>query len=203
MSAAILSGCSQKASDEIDFGTLDNSSYSNRYFGFSVTLPKDWSVQDQKSQQRLSKRGAQLIAGDDQNLKAIVKASEMQTVNLLAAFEHPLGAPVDFNPSIACVAERVREMPGITRGRDYLFQARKMLESGKMQISFPRDYSTEQIGGLNFDLMETELHISGRTVQQKYYASIKKGYALCFILSFANPDQAGALQNILNTIAFK
>ena len=53
----LMSGCGKKASDEIDFGTLSDSVYRNKYFGFSVTLPKDWSVQDQKAQRRLMKKG--------------------------------------------------------------------------------------------------------------------------------------------------
>jgi hypothetical protein len=47
--AAILCtvGCSRKASEEIDFGTIQDSVYHNDYFGLSVTVPADWSVQDQ------------------------------------------------------------------------------------------------------------------------------------------------------------
>lgn len=37
--ALLFFGCGKKASDEIDFGTLNNSVYQNKYFGFSVTLP--------------------------------------------------------------------------------------------------------------------------------------------------------------------
>ena len=195
-------GCSKKAGDEIDFGTLSNSVYRNEYFGFSVTLPKDWSVQDQQAQRRLMKKGAQLVAGDDQNLKAMVKASELQTVNLFAVFEHPVGSPVAYNPSIMAMAEIVRELPGIKRGKDYLFQARQVLEAGQIQVSFPKDYYSERLGGIEFDVMELEISVRGKTIKQKYYATIQKGYALCFIVSFTNDDEAASLQRILNSITY-
>ena len=195
-------GCSKKAGDEIDFGTLSNSVYRNEYFGFSVTLPKDWSVQDQQAQRRLMKKGVQLVAGDDRNLKAMVKTSELQTVNLFAVFEHPVGSPVAYNPSIMAMAEIVRELPGIKRGKDYLFQARQLLEAGQIQVSFPKDYYSERLGGMEFDVMESEISVRGKTIKQKYYANIQKGYALCFIISFTSDDEAASLQKILNSITF-
>jgi hypothetical protein len=198
----LFSGCGKKASDEIDFGTLSNSVYRNKYFGFSVTLPKDWSVQDQKAQRRLMKKGVQLVAGDDKNIKAVVKASELQTVNLFAVFEHPVGSPVAYNPSIMSTAEMVRELPGIKRGKDYLFQARKMLEAGQIQVSFPKNYYGERLGGVEFDVMELEISMLGKVIKQKYYATVQKGYALCFMVSFTNDDEAAALQRILDSITF-
>ena len=200
--AMLMSGCVKKASDEIDFGTLSNSVYQNKYFGFSVTLPKDWSVQDQKARRQLTKKGAQLVAGDNKNLEAVVKASELQTVNLITVFEHPLGSPVAYNPSIVGVAEMVRELPGIKRGKDYFFQARKILEAGQIQVSFPKDYYSERLGGVEFDVMELEISMLGKVIKQKYYAAIQKGYALCFIVSFTNDEEAASLQRILSSITF-
>lgn len=198
----LLSGCSRKANEEIDYGTVSNSVYKNQYFGFSVTLPKDWSLQDQKGQQRLMKKGTQLMTGDDDTLKAIVKASELQTVNLFAAFQHPLGTPVAFNPSILSIAEMTRELPGIKRGKDYFYQAKKILESSALRPTFPKDYYTENVGGREFDVMELEMTIMGKVVKQKLYCAIQKGYALCFVATFMNDEEKALLQNVLNTAVF-
>ena len=42
-----------------------------------------------------------------------------------------------------------------------------------------------------------------RTVSQKYLATIMKGYALTFIISFSTAEEESALHNILKTITFK
>ena len=118
MTMLLVVGCSQKAADEIDFGTVNNSVYKNEYFGLSITLPPDWSIQDQETRQKLKELGGQMVAGDDENLKAAVKASELTTVNLFTAFKHPIGTPVEYNPSITSLAERVRHIPGIKTGKD-------------------------------------------------------------------------------------
>ena len=201
--AVLLAGCEKKASDEIDSGTFKDSVYRNKYFGLTLTVPSEWSIQDQESRQQIMDRGVKMVGGEDKNLKAAIKASELQTVNLLTAFKHPVGTPVSFNPNISCVAERVRHMPGIKRGKDYLFHSRRLLESSQMDVSFPRDISAEELGGANFDVMYTEMALAGMTVRQKYYATVVKGYALAFVVSFTTEEEEAALQSILESVAFE
>ena len=127
----------------------------------------------------------------------------MQSVNLVVAFEHPMGTPVPYNSSIMCVAERVSHMPGIKRGKDYHFHARKLLEAGALDVSFPQESSTAKIGGVDFDVMHIEISMGGLTIRQKQYAAIKKGYALSLIVSSVTDEQKESLQKILDSVTFK
>jgi len=86
---------------------------------------------------------------------------------LFAVFQHPVGTPVDCNPGLIAVAERTRDLPGIKRGKDYFFHARKILEAGNIQVSFPKDCYTERLAGVEFDVMELEMVIAGKTIRQK------------------------------------
>src|SRR5687768_12583971 len=88
---ALGAGCGKKAADEIDFGVVENSVYRNDYLGFRIKLPAQWSMQDREAQKRIAQTGGNLLAGDDKNLKAMIKASELQSVQLLAVFKHPVG----------------------------------------------------------------------------------------------------------------
>jgi len=199
----LFAGCRKRASDEIDFGAVENSTYRNDYFGLSVKLPSEWSVQDKETRQKLMDLGRKMVEGDDKNLKAVIKASEMQTVNLFAAFKHPIGTPVPYNPNIMCLAERVSHMPGIKRGKDYHFHSKRLLESSQMKVSFPKEVSTEELGGHNFDVMYVETPITGMTIRQKHYAAIMKGYALVFIVSFNNGEEESTLDNVLSSVTFE
>ena len=201
--AVLLEGCEKKASDEIDFGTFHDSVYWNKYFGLTLTVPSEWSIQDQDSIQRFEKIGHKIVVGEDRNLKTAVKASELLTVNLLVVFKHPVSTPVPYNPNITCVAERVRHAPGIKRGKDYLFHFRKRLESSQMDFSFPRDISAEELGGADFDVMYVEMALAGMTVRSKYYATVAKGYVLLFAVSFTTEEEEAALQSILESVAFE
>ena len=58
----------QIAADEIDFGTIQDSVYRNEYFGLTVIMPADWSLQDQETLKALSEVGGRIMSGDEKNL---------------------------------------------------------------------------------------------------------------------------------------
>jgi hypothetical protein len=201
--AGLLMGCSPKAGDEIDFGGFNQSVYTNNFFGLTVTFPADWSIQDQKSRDRLMNLGEKVIAGDDKSMKTIMKAAELQTVNLFVVYQFPLGSPVTNNPAITALAEPVSQLPGIKRGKDYLFHVRQTLESGQLKAAFPKDFYTEQLGGVDFDVMEVGLNIQGLTIKEKYYVTVRKGYALSLIVIFRGDQPDPVEQKILASVTFK
>lgn len=201
MLTLLLCGCGRPR-HEIDFGTFNHSVYTNRYFGMTVVVPADWSIQGQNAQRRLMKLGGDVMAGTNKNMKSLLKAGELRTVNLFAAFKYPMGTPVKFNPSVMAMAEKVRDLPGIKRGKDYLFFVKQTLVSGQIQMRFPKDIYTETLGGTDFDVMEAIMPLRGMTIHQKYYATIEKGYALCFVASFVGDKQLSEDEQVLNSVKF-
>lgn len=198
----VLLGCTKKATKEIDFGMFDGNSYHNDYFDMTINLPGEWSVQDSESTRRLKETGQKMLAGDDKQLKAIVKASDLLSVTLFVVFEHPLGTPVPFNLNVIGVAEKVSHLPGLKGGQDYLYHARKLLESAQVNYSFPKEPFSKTLGGKTFDAMYTETVMHGLTVKQEYYATIMKGYALSFIITFTDETGRTTLLNVLETLKF-
>jgi hypothetical protein len=195
-------GCQEKASEEVDRGSFAGPLYRNNYFGMTITIPSDWSIQDSKSMQTIKDLGKQVIDKDDKNLKAVMEASELQTVSLFAVFQHPLGSPVPFNPNLMCMAERVRHMPGIKRGKDYHFHTRKLLESSQMKVKFPGEMYSETFDGVEFDVLYSETSLGAMLVKQKQYGVVMKGYILLIVSTFANADQETTIDEILKTLTF-
>ena len=146
--------------------------------------------------------GEQMLAGDDKNMKAVLKASELTSVNLFMVFQYPVGEPVPYNPNIVCVAERVSHMPGIKRGSDYLIQAQKLLKASAMEVDFDDKFSTDEIGGTSFDTMDASISVSGVTFTQTYYSMRAKGYVLSFIASYSNDEEKALLNGILDSVTF-
>ncbi|UCH95268.1 MAG: hypothetical protein JSV88_00095 [Candidatus Aminicenantes bacterium] len=195
-------GCMKKASQEVDTGTFTGSVYQNNFFGLTITCPSDWSIQDTESMQNLRNMGKKMI-GDDKNLKTAMEVSELQTVHLFAVFEHPVGTPVPFNPNLMCLAERVRHMPGIKRGKDYHYHTKNLLKSSQVTVKFPEPIYSETFGEVEFDVLYSETSFGSVVVKQKQFAAIMKGYVLIFVITFANEDQEAALEEILETLTFK
>lgn len=120
MLSLFLAACSKPVSEEIGFGHFEGNRYFNEYFGFQINFPKSWSILDQQATDSITELGEDMLAGENENMKAVLNASEIRSVNLFAVYKFMPGSPVDSNPSIMCFAEKLEYTPGIKRGSDYL-----------------------------------------------------------------------------------
>jgi len=187
---------------KIGYGEMSDGLYLNDYFNMSIKVPEGWAIQSQAEQERLMEIGGNLVSGDDENMKAAMKESIKDSVNLFSFFRYEQGAPVDFNSSIISVAERVAHMPGITKGADYHFHVKNLLQSGQIKYEFPNEMYTEELSGKSFDIMPMQVSINGLTVYQDYYAARVNDYALVLILSYSSDAEKEELLEVLNTVKF-
>lgn len=205
----LLSACNKESStsspppaEEIGYGEIKEGIYSNAYFQLSIKLPGDWAIQSQAAQKALMETGADLISGDDENLKKVLTVAEKQTLNMFSVFKYEQGTPVPFNPSIMAIAENVGHMPGIKKGADYHFHVKKILEEGQMNYEFPGEISTHDFSGVSFDMMPASINIGTTPVYQKYYAARIKDYMVTFILTYSSDAEESELENIMSGLAF-
>ena len=111
-----------------------------------VSFNPNWIVQDKQAMNNLIERGKDVVTDDNDNLKSIVKASQVNTAYLLAVFKYEVGAAVEYNPSFMLVAENTKNCPGIKNGKDYLFHVKKLLEQPQMSYSFEKEVFEQKIG---------------------------------------------------------
>lgn len=105
---SIFPNCPTKAqSTDFDYGNIEQNIYMNKYFGVEMVLPQDWVVQSREQIDHIMKTGKNLVAGDDAKMKAVIKASEVNSANLLTVYKYEIGSAVDYNPSMAMMAENI------------------------------------------------------------------------------------------------
>ncbi len=201
LSSALIISCSDKKA--IDFGKFEDGNYSNSYFNLMLSIPDSWQVLDQESRMEIMKRGGDIVAGDNKSLKAAIKAADLQSLNLLTAYKHPPGAAVASNPGVMLIAEKIGHAPGIKRGSDYHYHAKKLMKMSRMKISYPQEIYEKTIDGVSFDIMETEITMGpGVVIRQRQYATIMKGYALLLALTYEDESSLGQLEKIVETLTF-
>ena len=202
VASILLSSCSDK--NAIDFGTFKAGTYSNTFFNLMLSIPDSWHVMDLESRLEIMKRGGEIVAGDNKKLKAAIDAADLKSINLLTAYEHPPGAAVTTNPGIMLIAEKVTHAPGIKRGSDYHYHAKKIMKFSRMKVSYPKEIYEKTIDGISFDIMETVINMGpGVVIRQRQYATIIKGYALLMALTYQDDSGLGQLENIVNTLSFQ
>ncbi len=196
------SSCAKKE-EKLDLGTVQGHVYNNRYFRLSLKVPDTWNVQDNETKKKLMAQGRKAAAGGNDSLGEKLDASALDSVNLLTMFQYPPGAQVSSNPAFVVMADKLTQYPGIKRGSDYLSSARALLERTKLSVSFISGVSSQSLGGVAFDTMEARIKTPKLLVTQKYYAVIKKNYALVLITSYTTDKELQALNGILQSISFQ
>jgi hypothetical protein len=190
-------------SQDFDYGRVEKNVYVNNYFRFKMNLPQDWVILTREQADELTKAGQEMVAGDDENLQAVMKASEINTANLLAVYQYELGSPVDFNPNFMIVAENIKNAPGIKKGSDYLFQSKRILEQGQFKYDYlSPDFEQENINGTEFYTMIAKLNYMGLEIEQVYYSTVLKGFSFNVIISYISEEQKDVLLAALNTMTF-
>lgn len=186
-----------------DYGRVEKNKYFNSFFDFEITIPTNWKVQTKEHMDNLVKTGGKLISGDDSNLKAVVKATEINTVNLLAVYQYESGSAVEYNPSFMIVSENVIHAPGIKTGSDYLFQSRKLLMQSQFKYDYiDNEFTKEIINGAEFYKMNTEINYLGLNIKQIYYSTIVKRFSFNIIITFINDQQKTELLKTINSMNF-
>ncbi|MCH7774894.1 MAG: hypothetical protein IH784_10910 [Bacteroidetes bacterium] len=200
----ITIGCnSHDKPKDFDYGRVENSKYINSFFDFEITLPPDWVIQNKEQTENLAEVGKDLVAGDDKNMKAILKASEINSATLLAVFQYEVGAAVEYNPKFMIVAENLKNAPGIKTGSDYLFHSRKLLKQSQIQYDYIDDeFKKEVINNQEFYLMNLSINYMGLNIKQVYYSTIQNGFSMSTIISFINDEQKNELEKVINSMTF-
>ncbi len=205
ISCLVLStGCARPTPAEraFDEGHVNGNQYKNDYFQFTMDLPQQWVLQNKEQTTALMEKGAEHIARDQDQERQMRKAAHVGTAYLVTLFRYEMGSPVPFNPSFLVVAENMNALPGVKKGRDYLFHARKMLESTALDYSYGGPLRGEMVGGVGFDGMGMVLHSNGTEVYQDYYATIKDGFALSIVMTYPDSATADTLRRIMSGIRF-
>lgn len=184
--------------ESFDYGKIKGNEYRQKYLDIQFFFDTTWAVQSKADIERISKIGESVITGDDDELKAIMKAADVQVANLFAAFKYELGTPVDYNPSIMLIAENVKQSPGVKKGADYLFHTKKMLSRTNLDYKFEEATYQKTIGGKSFDVTKAYLTTAGITLTQEYFAFIKRDFCILFILSYMNETEKEELHSFLD-----
>jgi hypothetical protein len=202
--ASGLWGCgllSETEDNAIDFGEFEDGVYSNTFFNLAIAIPEDWHVLDAETRSQLMRQGGKLVAGNNRNLKAAIKAADLDSLNLLAAYEHAPGAPVTSNPGIMIIAEKIKHMPGIERGSDYHYHTKKMMRMSNINVAFPEEIYETSIDDVSFDVMEMQINMGQMSIIQRQYVTIMNGYALLVGLTYQDGDGLYQLEDILLTMS--
>jgi hypothetical protein len=185
-----------------DSGSVNDGVYTNEYFGMELTVLEGWRAADEESRKQLNRRSAEVMAGDSEGMKRLLRQAEGQTINL---FTLARILPPESEGRTVTVVAAAEPVPVwlVKTGEEYLGQVKRLLERTAVKPEFEGPVTKENIGGVEFATMHLRMNYYGTFVTQKLSATIRKGHAIILTRAYLDEQGAQAVAEVIRTIKFK
>lgn len=177
-------------------GVITDSVYRNDYFGLRITIPQGWTIQGEDVKERVKEKAKDVIVPKDDQDKHELEAAVERTLNLLTISKFPLGAPGQLNVLVMAIAEAV---PLAATGPAYMKDLKAALQQTTVPVTVA-DGEMETINGVSFYTLTATLTPGESVIRQKYYVTMKKGYALGLITSILSESDADLVNSIMKSV---
>jgi hypothetical protein len=185
----------------IDLGRIENSVYINDYFSFRVSLPESWHVVERETNDAALQVSKEVTKGSDKQANVEFDQSLAKTFLLFSITKFPLRTPNVTQAMLQCGVERLSDKR--VTARSYVEKNRDFQLGSPLQYKLLRDVYPETIAGLSFFVMDMQQSVAGVTVKQKYYATLRKGYALFFVTNYFDEADGTAMEKIIQGTKFQ
>ncbi|PZM66351.1 hypothetical protein [Paenibacillus dendritiformis] len=192
----LLTAC-RSQEKTVDLGSIENGIFKNDFFGLTLELPSEWSIQDTQTMNQAMESGKRAFS----NQYSKKDLEELEYLNLLMVTRYPLGE-VKVNPSFMCIAENMSKKRGIKTGTDYLLTTKKMFTDAKFSYE-SGEITSINLGGIDFETTEMYFSSAMGEVTIKYYVSIINEYALSFIFTYIDDETKAVTDKVVESISFK
>ena len=190
-----------KVVQPFDTGKLEGGTYSNDFFGFSMTLPKGWVVLGPEENKKILDTGKGLIEeGTNEKKKQGLEDSVARTHFLVTASKYPTGkAGANFNALLICIAERIPTAI-IKTGADYVSVMQRSFEGTAAKLELTAPLRTQRLGGADFTVADVKMTAGPVVTAQRYYVRISKGHALTLAYTYYDDADLKTFDELLGTV---
>ncbi len=186
-------------------GKLEGSTYTNAFFGFTLTLPHGWQAQDIEVKKQFTEVVKDKAQEDSVMRQRAYQASIARTSLLLIAVK-----PTEerTNPLVISMAEDIGLAFNIRTPRQYAEQLRQLsiIDKNSLLI-FEDEVKTERIGGVEFAVVDAVARNPNITpvakARQSYYLTVRNKYGISFILTYHSPEELQACKEMLASLKFQ
>lgn len=191
----MLAGCAAKPSRP-DGGAVEKGTYSNPYFGLSLTLPSDWSAEVKpKAVDRFLAYYLKLLTARDK------EEPEGRVFFLLQTGRLPVKLMGQADAVVTIGAAFVGDKPGMD-ARRAMGLARVMVKDPPAPMKEVASPPQATFGGVNFAALRFVAGLKDSEVHEAVYVTIRQSHALVITVAGRNAQSLKAADAVLQSIKF-
>lgn len=185
-------------------GRFEDGRYINDFFGVSFTVPQGWAVQDLPARQILLEMAKDVIEeGASAKKKRDFETSMNRAGMLFSVSKYPLSAPPPGpNAHFVSMVERLPKGVALT-GDGYLAAVFRLAPGTGVKPELVGPARTVEVGGVSFTAADVRITMGAAVIQEKYYVTIRKGYAFMFTYAYLDDADLKTFDEILKSMKFK
>ena len=189
------------AASSVDKGSVSGRTYTNRSLNFQVTFPDSWLIPGDDFEDEMKKAGFDLTlkapAGMPVADRAKINQALKQVTVAVTAYRSIPGSAD--NAIVRISLESLAANPQIKDAVDYFDAMRNQFKA----LTLPKDFKysetqAEQLGRWQFAFLDS----SSDAGKKRLYATVRKGYAVLFSLSYMSDSDLQTLRQVLSQANF-
>ena len=187
----------KKSTDYFNRGYIEDNTYYNSFFNLKLPLPTNWHIMNDGELELIAESSALIT-----NEKIEKHESEGFVDNtLISIFKYGLLDAPSFNYNFSLITNKVR---GIKNGKE---AAEELLEvfsrkNESMRI-LSKEFKAYNFGGKTFFNFETAQQLFDLSINQSFYITVYRSYAIIIILTYQTNEQKKELAKFIKNISFE
>lgn len=183
--------------------TVDQVTFTNELFGFSVKKPNGWVAQNTTDLLALQQQGSSLMAGDDKAMKSALEKALQTSLPLFSFLSHPVGTKGQAVISVVSAAENIKAVPGSMTACDYLEHVRGLLTRSAVKVTVSDKCQALDTGNANLSFLDSKMEMNGITIQQRFHACRKNDFMLNMVETFLDEKGSQQTSEIVRSLKIK
>ncbi|MGE3467828.1 MAG: hypothetical protein AB7J13_12970 [Pyrinomonadaceae bacterium] len=190
-------GTAPVPASDIDKGSVAGRTYTNKQFGFEVTFPDTWLIPDDDFEAYMKSQGFDLGLKAPDSLPPSARAkinAAIKRVDILLTAYRSMPGSTD-NAIVRISVEDLSANPQIKDAVDYFDAVRAMYAAMRLPADFKySETQAEKLGSMHFGYLDA----STKAGKKRMYATVRKGFAVMFTISYSQEADLDTLRQVLS-----
>jgi TonB family protein len=183
-------------------GSFSEGRYSNRFFGFTYSIPPGWTYYSPEAMAEMSNSTAEKLSGSNAAEREKFAASASRTYKLFMLSRHPLGTRGKDTGVIMLETVNLSDSPQVVSGKEYLLSLQRVAEHFKGPLQFSGEPVEIRVAGRQFYRLDGQGSSPDGPLYHATLATVLQGYVLSFSFTCSNQSDLESLCKTLESLRF-